>query len=44
VSKYPDFSAATWFGPMTAIVDRGNMVEFRATGLDPNTQSIMRSK
>src|ERR1051325_12117334 len=38
LSKSPDFSAAVWFGPMTAVVDRGNMVEFRATGLQPDTQ------
>lgn len=38
VSKNRDLSEAKWFGPMTAVVDRGNMVEFRATGLEPSTQ------
>ena len=27
-----------WFGPMTSNTNRGGMVEFRATGLTPNTQ------
>ena len=38
VSKNRDLSEPKWFGPMTALVDRGNMVEFRATGLEPDTQ------
>ncbi|HTD67700.1 MAG TPA: alkaline phosphatase D family protein [Candidatus Limnocylindria bacterium] len=38
VSKSVDLSAPIWFGPMTAITERGNMVEFRAQGLDAGTQ------
>jgi phosphodiesterase/alkaline phosphatase D-like protein len=38
VSSNADLKEPKWFGPMTAVVDRGNMVEFRAAGLDPNTQ------
>ena len=38
VSRNRDLSDPRWFGPMTAVVDRGNMVEFRATGLEPDTQ------
>jgi phosphodiesterase/alkaline phosphatase D-like protein len=38
VSTNTDFSAPLWFGPVTAILDRGNMVEFEAGGLKPDTQ------
>ncbi|HEY0548622.1 MAG TPA: hypothetical protein VGF13_03415, partial [Verrucomicrobiae bacterium] len=38
VSKSADLSEAKWFGPMTADTNRGAMVEFRATGLVPDTQ------
>ena len=38
VSANSDLSQPRWFGPETAIVDRGNMVEFHATGLQPDTQ------
>jgi len=38
VSQHRDLSDAKWFGPMAALLDRGNMVEFRATGLEPDTQ------
>jgi phosphodiesterase/alkaline phosphatase D-like protein len=38
VSTNADLSEPTWFGPVTAVVDRGNMVEFRATDLKPDTQ------
>jgi phosphodiesterase/alkaline phosphatase D-like protein len=38
LSTHPDLSEPLWFGPVTAMVDRGNMVEFHATELKPNTQ------
>ena len=38
VSKSVELTNPKWFGPMSAIRDRGNMVEFRATGLEPDTQ------
>jgi alkaline phosphatase D len=38
VSKSADLSEPKWFGPMTADPERGAMVEFRATGLVPDTQ------
>jgi alkaline phosphatase D len=38
VSTNPDLSAPVWHGPKTALVDRGNMVEFQATRLVPDTQ------
>ena len=38
VSKSVDLTEPKWFGPMRAIDTRGNMVEFRATGLEPDTQ------
>ena len=38
VSQSVDLSEPRYFGPMTALVDRGNMVEFRATELEPNTR------
>jgi alkaline phosphatase D len=38
VSTNSDLSAPTWFGPKTAVVDRGNMGEFRADNLQPDTQ------
>lgn len=38
VSKNSDLSEPKFFGPMTAVVDRGNMVEFRVKDLEPDTQ------
>ena len=38
VSKSVDLAGPIYFGPMTALVDRGNMVEFRATELEPGTR------
>lgn len=38
LSTHPDLSEPQWFGPMTAVLERGNMVEFHATNLRPNTQ------
>ena len=38
VSTNVDLSQPQWFGPITAAVDRGNMVEFHVMGLQPDTQ------
>ena len=38
VSTNVDLSRPMWFGPGTALLERGNMVEFAATNLEPNTQ------
>lgn len=38
VSKNTDLSEPVWFGPMTSLLDRGWMVEFRATNLIADTQ------
>ena len=38
VSKSIDLDGPKWFGPMTALTEQGNMVEFQATGLEPGTQ------
>jgi alkaline phosphatase D len=38
VSQTAELSEPKWFGPMTAVTERGNMVEFRAAGLMPDTQ------
>jgi len=37
-STNSDLSEGRWFGPVTAALARGNMVEFDATGLEPATQ------
>lgn len=38
VSKNTDLSEPLWFGPATASLERGNMVEFHVVGLAPDTQ------
>jgi phosphodiesterase/alkaline phosphatase D-like protein len=38
VSTNAEFTNAFTFGPSTASLERGNMVEFTASGLEPNTQ------
>ena len=38
LSTNADLSEPKWLGPMTAVVDRGNMVEFDLTHLVPSTQ------
>jgi len=38
LSRSSNLANPNWFGPMTAIVDQGNMVEFRPVGLEPDTQ------
>jgi phosphodiesterase/alkaline phosphatase D-like protein len=38
VSTSVDITTPKTFGPVTAVTERGNMVEFRATGLAPDTQ------
>lgn len=38
VSTNVDLAEPKWFGPMTALTERGNMVEFHATNLQANIQ------
>jgi alkaline phosphatase D len=38
VSTNIDLASPNWFGPATALLERGNMLEFYATGLVPDTQ------
>lgn len=38
ISKSVELSEPMYFGPMTALVDHGNMVEFRVTGLEADTR------
>ena len=38
VSTSADLTDPKWLGPVTTLTDRGNMIEFRVTNLEPATQ------